>query len=71
MGFWSSVRSFCSSVVSSASSAVSSAASAVGRVASAAWEEAKSIAGKAIDWRADKAENFVGSVQKVWQAASR
>lgn len=68
MGFWSSVSSFCSSVVSSASSAVSSAASAVGRVASAAWEEAKSIAGKAIDWMADKAENFVGSVQKVWQA---
>ena len=67
MGFWSSVCSFVSSAASSIGSVVSSAASAVGRAASAVWEGAKSIAGKAIDWMADKAENFVGSVQKVWQ----
>ncbi|MDH0032110.1 MULTISPECIES: hypothetical protein [unclassified Acinetobacter] len=55
MGFFSSVWS-----------GVKSAASAVGRGVSKAWDAAKNAASKAIDWMADKAENFVGKVKEVW-----
>ncbi len=61
MGFWSSVGSFVSSAVSSVARTVSSAASSV-------YNTAKNIAGKAIDWIADKAEGFVDGVKKVWSA---
>lgn len=69
MGFWSSVGSFCSSVASSVGSAVSSVARGVASVASKAWDTAKSVAGKTIDWLADKAENFVGQVKDIWKTA--
>jgi hypothetical protein len=57
MGFWSS-----------AWSGVKSAVSAVGRVTSAAWTAAKEVAGKAIEWMAEKAEHFVDDVKKAWSA---
>ncbi len=69
MGFWSSVGSFCSSVASSVCSAVSSVARGVASVASKAWDTAKNVAGKTIDWLADKAENFVGQVKDIWKTA--
>ncbi|MBC3833643.1 hypothetical protein H8K33_19205 [Undibacterium amnicola] len=59
MGWFSN---FCSSV----GSAVSSIGSAVSNVASRAWEGAREIAGKAVSWMADKAENFVDGVKEVW-----
>jgi hypothetical protein len=55
MGFWSSVGSICSSVASTISSRASSA-----------WNGAKSLAGEAVSWMADKAEGFVGGVKEVW-----
>lgn len=56
MGFWSSLGS-----------AVSSVASSVARTVSSAWNTAKEVAGKAIGWMAEKAEDFVGGVKSVWQ----
>ena len=64
MGFFSFVGSCVSSVVS----AVSSVASGIASVASKAWGKTKEIAAKAVNWMAEKAENFVGSIKKVWQS---
>lgn len=53
------------------SSACNFIGSAVGRVASvvsSAWNSAREVAGKAIGWMAEKAENFVGGVKKVWES---
>lgn len=61
------LSSFCSSVGSAVSSAVSSVGSAISSIASSAWETAKSVAGKAVSWMADKAESFVGEVKEVWK----
>lgn len=55
MGFWSSVGSFVAS-------AVSSVAGGIGR----AYDAAKSMAGQAIGWMAEKAEGFVGAVKGIW-----
>jgi len=55
MGFWSSVGS-----------AISSVGRGIASVASKAWDTAKSVAGKTIDWLADKAESFIGTVKDVW-----
>ena len=68
MGFWSSVGSVFSSAVSAVGSAVSSVASGIASVASKAWEKTKEVAAKAVNWMAEKAETFVGSVKKVWQS---
>lgn len=38
-------------------------------VASSAWERTKEIAGKALDFMADKAESFVGTIKEVWEKA--
>ena len=67
MGFWSSVGSFFSSAASAVSSAVSSVTSSVASVASKAWEKTKEVAATAVNWMAEKADTFVGSVKKVWQ----
>lgn len=37
------------------------------RVAGAAWTKTKEITGKAVQWMAEKAEQFIGSVKKAWQ----
>lgn len=55
--------------LSSFKSAVSSVARGVASVASKAWDTAKNVAGKTIDWLADKAENFVGAVKDIWKTA--
>ena len=49
-------------------SGVTSAASAVGSVISSTWSAAKSAAGAAMEWMADKAEHFVDDVKKAWAA---
>lgn len=36
-------------------------------VAASAWEKSKEVAGKALDFMADKAESFVGAVKGVWE----
>lgn len=64
----SSVGNFVSSAVSAVGSAVSSAASGIASVASKAWEKTKEVAANAVDWMAEKAETFVGSIKKVWQS---
>ena len=56
MSIWSRVSSFASSVVSSFSSAVSSVVS-----------KAKEVAGRAINFMAEKAEGFIGKVSQMWQ----
>ncbi|MVW64217.1 hypothetical protein GPY61_30245 [Massilia sp. NEAU-DD11] len=53
---------------SSAWNSIKSAATAVGRAATAAWGAAKEVAGKAIEWMAEKAEHFVNDVKKAWAA---
>jgi hypothetical protein len=55
-------------IFSRAWSGIKSAASAVGKAASAAWSTAKEVAGKAIEWMAEKAEHFVDDVKKAWNA---
>lgn len=45
----------------------SSIDNAIRSVTSAAFESAKNIAGKAIEWMAEKAENFVDGVKNVWK----
>jgi hypothetical protein len=52
MGFWS---------------AVGGAVRSVGRAVSSAWETAKEVAGKAVEWMADKAEKFVDGVKNAWK----
>lgn len=47
----------------------SDAWSRVKSVASSAWEHTKEIAGKALDFMADKAESFVGTIKEVWEKA--
>lgn len=47
----------------------SDAIAAVTSFASSAWESAKEIAGKALNFMADKAENFIGTVKEVWEKA--
>lgn len=37
--------------------------------ASSVWERTKEIAGKALDFMADKAESFVGTIKEVWEKA--
>lgn len=37
--------------------------------ASSVWERTKEIAGKALDFMADKAESFVGTIKEVWAKA--
>lgn len=69
MGFWSGIRSAFSSVVSSVASAAASVGRAAARGAKRVWESAKEVAGKAVDWLADKAENFIGTVKDVWAIA--
>lgn len=59
MGWFSS---FCSGVVSG----VKSAASVVSRGVSKAWGAAKSVAGKAIGWMADKAEGFINTAKEIY-----
>lgn len=56
-----------SSACSWVGSAVSSVASTVSRVASAAYNTAKDMAGQAVGWLAEKAENFVDGVKKAWE----
>ena len=72
MGFFSSifssVGSFFSSTVNAVGSAVSSVASGISSIASKAWEKTKEVAANAINWMAEKAENFVGNIKKVWQS---
>ena len=68
MGFFSSIGSFISSAVSAVGSAVSSVASGIASVANKAWEKTKEVAAKAVNWMAEKAETFVGSIKKVWQS---
>lgn len=46
---------------------VKSAASAVVDAGKAVVRKAKEVAGKALDWMADKAEKFVGTVKEIWQ----
>ncbi len=55
MGFFSSIGSF-----------ISSATSSVGRAISSAWDSAKEMGSRVLNWMADKAENFVGSVKDIW-----
>lgn len=72
MGWFSSMCSSIGSAISSAASAVvggiSSIASGVANIASKAWEKTKEVAAKAVNWMAEKAETFVGSIKKVWQS---
>jgi len=56
-----------SSACSWVGSGVSSVASAVGRRVSAAYNTVKAVAGEAVGWLAEKAENFVDGVKKVWE----
>ena len=44
----------------------SSAVNSVGRAISSAWESAKTMGARALNWMADKAEVFVGKVKDVW-----
>lgn len=67
MGFWSSVDGVISSAARSVGSAISSAASAVERGISSAYNTAKDMAGRAVGWLAEKAENFVDGVKKAWE----
>lgn len=69
MGFWSSVGSAFSSAARSVSSAVSSVGRGIASAASRAWDTAKSAASSAVNWMADKAENFVGAVKDIWKTA--
>ncbi|MDE3735938.1 hypothetical protein PSH28_04980 [Pseudomonas resinovorans] len=46
---------------------VKSAASAVKDTVAVAWESSKKVAANAINWMAEKAETFVGTVKTVWQ----
>ncbi|MFW1757230.1 hypothetical protein ACNPQK_21685 [Acinetobacter guillouiae] len=69
MGFWSSAGSFFSSVVSSVESTITSAGRSFASGISKAWDTAKNIAGKAVDWLADEAENFIGQVKDIWKMA--
>lgn len=55
MGLWSSI---CS--------AASSAWSTVKEVGSGIWNAARETAARAVEWMAEKAEVFVGSVKSVW-----
>lgn len=48
-------------------SVVSSVASTVSRGVSAAYNSAKDMAGRAVGWLAEKAENFVDEVKKAWE----
>jgi len=59
MGWFSSVCSYVGSAVSSVASAVRSGVSTV-------YNAAKSMAGSAVKWIADKAEGFVDGVKNVW-----
>lgn len=68
MGFWSSIGSAISGAARAVGSVVSSVASTVKNVASKAWEKTKEVVTKAVNWMAEKAETFVGSVKKVWQS---
>ena len=68
MGFWSSIGSAISGAARAVGSVVSSVASTVKNVASKAWEKTKEVVAKAVNWMAEKAETFVGSVKKVWQS---
>lgn len=68
MGFWSSIGGAISGAARAVGSVVSSAASTVKNVASKVWEKTKEVAAKAVNWMAEKAETFVGSVKKVWQS---
>lgn len=56
-----------SSACSWVGNAVSSVASAVSRGVSAVYNTAKNMAGKAVEWMAEKAENFVDGVKKTWE----
>lgn len=56
-----------SKLVSSASRAVSSVASSVVSSASKAWETAKNVAGKAVEWMAEKADGMVQNITKTWE----
>ncbi len=56
MGFLSSIVGF-----------ISSAGSAVGRAVSSAWNSAKEMGSRALNWMAEKAENFVGKVKDMWK----
>jgi len=69
MGFWSSAGSFFSSVVNSVESTITSAGRSFASGISKAWDTAKNIAGKAVDWLADEAENFIGQVKDIWKMA--
>ena len=60
MGWFSSACSWVSNAVSSVASAVSSGVSAI-------YNTAKNMAGKAVEWMAEKAENFVDGVKKIWE----
>lgn len=55
MEFFSSIGSFVSSVGSS-----------IGRAASSVWNSAKEMGSRALNWMAEKAENFVGNIKDVW-----
>lgn len=46
-----------------------SAWNSVKSAVSSAWETTKEIAGKALDFMAEKAETFVGAVKEVWEKA--
>ncbi len=48
---------------------LSSAWNSVKSAVSSAWETTKEIAGKALDFMAEKAETFVGAVKEVWEKA--
>ena len=50
-----------------AGNAISSAASSIGRGISSAFNTAKDIAGRAVGWIAEKAENFVDGVKNTWE----
>lgn len=48
---------------------VKSAASAIVDAGKAIVSKAKEVAGKALNWMAEKAESFVGTVKEVWEKA--
>ncbi len=56
MGFFSSICNGIKSFASTVASTVNSA-----------WKTTKEVAGKAINWMAEKAESFVGAVKDVWK----
>lgn len=68
MGFLSSIKKAISGAARTVGSAMSSVASTVKNVASKAWEKTKEIAATAVNWMAEKAETFVGSIKEVWQS---